>query len=48
MNVNNMSPHVVVVVVPTPGQSGPGSNDNEGVHHTFLTFRTRASAQDVA
>ena len=32
--------------ITTPGQSGHGSRDNEGVHHRQQRSRTGASASD--
>ena len=36
-----------LTVTTTLGQSGPGSNDNEGLLHTPQISRTRASPSDT-
>ena len=51
-NTNNFSTDLLdtykrLTGTTTPGQSGPRSNDNEGILHTLLRSRTEAALPDA-
>ena len=39
--------HGTLISTSTPGESGPGSNGNEGVRYTSQIFRSETLSSDV-